>query len=490
MMALRAFFSSMTGRIFATLVVGMALAALGVWVVTTSLGDRDFERQLLERTADRLEGYVLLLDAVPPSMRDQLLAASAFGGVRAQPEDAPGGARDEAFERVLAARGGLVSQAVVQRARINVCFPELRTVSREELQRVWESEEVRRALEQASARMPPPPSARRTQVIPPVCRLIRLPLSDGTLLNVSLDTRWVERERSPLFEPAALVPLLIALGVLAYMVARIATSPLKRLSSAAQELGQDLDRPPVRISGPTEVRRAAEAFNAMQRQLQQHVSERTRMLAAITHDLQTPLTRLRLRMERVEDESLRERLVADLRAMKALVDEGLELARSAETAEQRVMLDLDSLLESLVEDASDAGHNAVFEGGCHAVLKLRPLAARRMFANLIDNAIKYAGSASVSAERVDGTVVVRIRDHGPGLPEQMLERVFDPFVRLDDSRSRETGGAGLGLTIARMLAEKNGARISLRNHPEGGLEATVCWEDLASVERGRGTGSG
>jgi signal transduction histidine kinase len=231
----------------------------------------------------------------------------------------------------------------------------------------------------------------------------------------------------------------------------------------------------VDVSGPTEVRRAADAFNAMQRRLQQHVRERTNMLAAITHDLQTPLTRLRLRLEKVDDEPLREKLVGDLSAMKALVDEGLELARSAETSEPRVMLDLDSVLESLVEDAADAGGDASFEQGCQAVMQLRPLATSRLFSNLIDNALKYGGSATVSATSEGGAVSVRVRDRGPGLPEDMLEKVFDPFVRVDDSRSRQTGGAGLGLTIARTLAEKNGATLTLRNHPEGGLEAVVHW---------------
>jgi signal transduction histidine kinase len=166
--------------------------------------------------------------------------------------------------------------------------------------------------------------------------------------------------------------------------------------------------------------------------------------------------------------------------MRALIDEGLELARSAATSEPLVPLDLDSLLESLAEDARDAGADAVFERGCQSVLQLRPLAARRLFSNLIDNAIKYGGGVLISAECRGNEVTVRVRDRGPGLPPDMLERVFDPFVRVDDSRSRETGGAGLGLTIARMLAEKIGATLTLRNHPDGGLECTTHWPNCAS----------
>jgi signal transduction histidine kinase len=133
----------------------------------------------------------------------------------------------------------------------------------------------------------------------------------------------------------------------------------------------------------------------------------------------------------------------------------------------------------LVEDADDAGADAKFAGGCGAVLTLRPLATRRLFGNLIDNAIKHGGSVAVTAERAGAGVRVLVRDRGPGLPEEFLERVFDPFVRVEESRSRETGGTGLGLTIARMLAEKGGATLTLRNHPDGGLEAQVIWPHAA-----------
>lgn len=156
--------------------------------------------------------------------------------------------------------------------------------------------------------------------------------------------------------------------------------------------------------------------------------------------------------------------------------EGLELARSAGSVEQRVVLDLDSLLQSVAGDATEAGHPVEFEQGCGAVLRVCPLAMYRLFSNLVDNAVKYGHSASIRAQARDGQVQVCIRDHGPGLAADELEAVFTPFLRLETSRSRETGGAGLGLTIARALAEKDGATLVLRNHPDGGLEAVVRWE--------------
>jgi signal transduction histidine kinase len=474
MIGVRAFFASMTGRIFVILAVGMAAAALIAASLTIVTSERDFLKQQQERAADRIEGSIAFLDALPADVRANVISSGGIG-LRIQPATVKGVREDADLNEILRARGGVLTAARARIASWDVCFPELRTLPREEMRRLWESAEVRAAVERLSKRYRRPREPQTTNVFPPICRLVDVTLTDGSTLRYSFDTPWVERERSRLLDPAFIVLLVLAIGILAYVVARIASTPLKKLSAAAAELGQNLDRPPITVSGPTEVRHAADAFNAMQRRLQEHVGDRTRMLAAITHDLQTPLTRLRLRLERVDDEQLRERLVADLAAMKALIDEGLELARSADAAEPRVMLDLDSLLESLVEDAVDAGGIATFEGGCGAVLPLRALAARRLFSNLIDNALKYGGSASVSASRTGNEISVRIRDHGPGLPPDMMERVFAPFVRVEDSRSRQSGGVGLGLTIARTLAERDGATLTLRNHPEGGLEATVLW---------------
>jgi signal transduction histidine kinase len=473
MRRIRSFFASMTGRVFVILALGMGAAALLAIAITDAKSDRDFEKQLVERAVDRLQGYVQFLDAAPANLR-QLFLTTGGPGFHVQPATAQGLAPDTTFQAAVRQRGGLMQNVEAQTSDYVMCFPEIRNLASEDIRRALASEEFRKALAHATQGNRPRPQ-NLVNMIPPVCRLISVTLTDGTPLKVSMDTPWVQRERGRLVNPAFLTMLALAIGVLAYVVAQIAGAPLKRLSKAAAELGQDLDRAPVDVSGPAEVRGAAEAFNAMQRRLQQHVSERTNMLAAITHDLQTPLTRIRLRLEKVEDESLREKLVADLAAMKALIDEGLELARSAETSEPKVMLDLDSLLESLVEDAVDAGGNAVFEQGCQAVMQLRPLAIGRLFSNLIDNALKHGGSARVAAAKIGSDVVVRVRDSGAGLPEDMLEKVFDPFVRLESSRSRETGGAGLGLTIARTLAETNGATLKLRNHPEGGLEAVVRW---------------
>ncbi|MNN14534.1 Osmolarity sensor protein EnvZ [compost metagenome] len=211
----------------------------------------------------------------------------------------------------------------------------------------------------------------------------------------------------------------------------------------------------------------------MQARIRQHISQRTQMLAAITHDLQTPLTRLRLRLEKVADTELYDRLVGDLSAMQSMVKEGLDLARSMDSTEAMQALDLDSLLDSVCSDAADAGQKVTLSGQAGMALMARPIAMRRCLVNLIDNAVKYGQYAQVTVERIPGAARIRIRDGGPGIAPDQLAKVFEPFYRIETSRSRESGGTGLGLTIARNIAEQHGATVLLSNHVDGGLEVTL-----------------
>lgn len=282
--------------------------------------------------------------------------------------------------------------------------------------------------------------------------------------------------RSPpaLLGPWSLAVLAVAAAALAYVVARLATAPVRRLAAAAEALGGDLDRPPLAVEGPTEVRQGARAFNRMQAQLKRREAERTHMLAAITHDLQTPLTRLRLRMEAVDDPALRAALLADGAAMLDLIRAGLDLARAAAGGGgPPERLDLDSLLDSLCEDAVAAGAEVSVVERCGAVVRTRPEALRRCVGNLLENALKHAGAAELACRRRGAAVEVEVRDRGPGVPPERLAEVLEPFVRLETSRSRETGGVGLGLTIARLMAGQAEGELSLANRPGGGLSAVV-----------------
>lgn len=460
---LRRFLSSMAGQIFLILLVGMSAAATVATTLVNAKRRQDLEQQNLSRSVDRLQDYVDLLNSNPGEMRTRLLE---FGGpgiwMAASRHDTKG--EDAAFQQALRQRDASLADARVRIADREACAPAIAA----EL----------RGMDRLPKRETP------AEISHPHCRIVELTLDDGTALSLAVGTAPVMREQMAKIDPLFIAMLAGALALLAYVVARIASAPLQRLAQAASALGCDLQAAPIDPSGPTEVRAATTAFNAMQERMQMHLAERTQMLASITHDLQTPLTRLRLRLEDVDSEELRARLVGDLASMRALINEGLELARSAETSEQKVPLDLDSLLESLVDDAAETGADARFLGGCGAVLMLRPMAMQRVFGNLIQNAVNYGNAIRVRAERVDDGIVVTVQDDGPGLPEGSHKSVLSPFVRLETSRSRETGGTGLGLAIAQRLAEKDGAQLTLRNRTEGGLEAVVEWKSpvLAASE--------
>ncbi|MCC8992367.1 MAG: HAMP domain-containing protein [Candidatus Contendobacter sp.] len=270
-----------------------------------------------------------------------------------------------------------------------------------------------------------------------------------------------------------LLVLLVSVAGLAALAVRTLTRPLAGLADAATELGQDIHRPALAETGPLEVRRAAQAFNTMQGRLIRYIQDRDRILAAVSHDLKTPITRLRLRMELLEESPLREKFQADLDEMQQMAQASLDFLRGGETSEPLATLDLDALLESLREDAEDAGQKLRIAGTVRQPLRCRPLALKRCLTNLIDNALKYGQQAEITLMDAPARLTLTLHDQGPGIPEAEQERVFEPFYRLESSRSRDTGGVGLGLSIARNIARAHGGELTLRNHPQGGLEVVL-----------------
>lgn len=268
--------------------------------------------------------------------------------------------------------------------------------------------------------------------------------------------------------------LRIAGVVLVALVAvRLVTRPLERLAHAADALGEDIRRPPLALDGPIEVRRAAAAFNAMQRRVIAMLAERTRILAAVSHDLRSPITRLRLRTELLPDAALREKFRRDLEHMEAMVSATLNVVQSDAGSEAMQTVDIDTLLESLRSDMGDMGRTMTISGQARAPLPGYPRSLKRCLDNLLDNAMRYGGSADVHVEDSPAALRIAVRDNGPGLPDAMLEQVMEPFFRLEPSRNADTGGYGLGLSIAQTVAQAHGGRLTLRNRPEGGLEAML-----------------
>jgi signal transduction histidine kinase len=272
----------------------------------------------------------------------------------------------------------------------------------------------------------------------------------------------------------------IALGVMAVIVVltsvwavRRVTAPLAVLARAAERLGHDVKAPPIAETGSREMRQAAHSFNEMQARLQLLLENRTRMLAALSHDLRTPLTLLRLRTEGLQAGDERDRMLATIRELEAMIDATLKLAHDQATAETRRRTDITALLSAIVDDMADAGLPVTMEAAEPVVLECQPVSLRRAIGNLLDNAIKYGNSARVRMLISPATIKIIVDDEGPGIPDADLRRVFEPFYRLEQSRSRDTGGTGLGLAIALSVVQAHGGQITLVNRPEVGLRATV-----------------
>ncbi|MBC2383062.1 HAMP domain-containing protein [Pseudomonas sp. WS 5106] len=306
---------------------------------------------------------------------------------------------------------------------------------------------------------PPPPPPQETFVEQP----------DGTMKPL------IKEHHRPWFG-GPVVPLtfqFISLIIAAWYGAKLLSRPIQRLSDAAERLSLDLDSSPLEETGPREARQAAYTFNLMQRRIREQVSQRARMLGAVSHDLRTPLSRLKLRLEQIEDTKLQGQMRQDLNDMIGMLDATLSYLHEQRTSETRHLLDVQALVESMSENAQDQGSDVQFSGTC-APLQVQPMALRSCLNNLIDNALRYAGTAQVELEDSREALVIRVIDHGPGIAADKREAVFEPFYRLEGSRNRNSGGVGLGMTISKEAVERIGGRLSLEETPGGGLTA-VMW---------------
>jgi len=299
-----------------------------------------------------------------------------------------------------------------------------------------------------------------------------IPLTDGSWLS------FTPPERSWGLTLNARIAVIVALGLIAtLLVAWVATRqlarPLQRFASAARRFGGDLHAPPIDIEGPHEIRQAIIAFNTMQAQIQHFIGERTHMLASISHDLRAPLTRMRLRSEFMEDLDHQQKLIRDIEEMQSMINAALAFFREGTRLEQTTAFDLSELLQTILDDYRDQHVIIDFDGPAHLVYDGRPLSLKRVIVNLLENAVKYAVRPHISLSRNSHSICIEICDEGPGIPEEALQRVFDPFFRLETSRNRETGGVGLGLSAARAIVREQGGELTLSNRAGSGLVAKV-----------------
>lgn len=318
---------------------------------------------------------------------------------------------------------------------------------------------------------------------------VRGAFEPGLTLLIGLqgpDDRWlVARIKAPPPRPwdsqrflVAFALMTLTAALLAIWAVRRLTEPVRLLAEAAERLGRDVNAPPLPETGPAEVAQAARAFNTMAARIRRFVTDRTFMLTAIGHDLKTPITRLKLRAEWMDDEEQRRKMLADLDELEAMVQATLAFGRDVAGSEASTRIDLPALLRTVVDDAVDSrsqGNSAAeYEGPATLVVEARPVALKRAVANLVGNALTYGGSVRVSlVPPQDGLVAIHVDDDGPGIPPADMDRVFEPFQRLETSRNRETGGTGLGLPITRNIMRAHGGDVMLANRSGGGLRATL-----------------
>jgi len=409
--------------------------------------------------AQRIAGMVRLLDSLAPGQRRDIaralsspaLEVTLQRGALAAP-DAAHGARSALFAAMLRRYLGDGRPVAVQ---------------------------VAEAAPEGAFRGPgmhgawaPPMAAAHFLGQPGLSFVAQVTLRDGVL--ATFDSRLPEETASwPYRLLLSLAVLLGAAIAVSLLAVRWVTRPLRNFADAASELGRDIHRPPLAERGPLEVARAARALNTMQARLIAYLDERTRVLAAMSHDLKTPITRLRLRAELLEDSGLKTKITADLDETQSMVDAALDHLRGAARDEAVRPVDVGALLESLQADLHELGGEATIEGAAAGPLPAKPQALKRCVWNLLENAVKYGARARIAVDDDGRRLRIRVLDEGPGIPAGELERVFEPFYRVEGSRSRATGGTGLGLSIARDIADDHGGSLELRNRAEGGLEAVL-----------------
>lgn len=477
---------SLFGQLLLALLLGLLAAqAVGTWFM---LDDRLrlAARVMGGYAAQRIAGIVTLLDEAVPAERDRLVKALSVPPTRIaldEPWHTEGVAdsdRARAFVSIL--QQSLDRPREVQVLSIVVS----RDRAREERERMRSTEADREPRHKAmtdDGRATPFKRGR----MPLMVVIAQIRLADGATA-----TFRHALPQPPIEQPMRLLVLVAVTGLTVALLAgwavRRLTRPLATLADAATGLATNLDQPPLPESGPTEVSRAAKAFNSMQRELKAYVETRAQALAGVSHDLRLPLTRVRLRLEKLVDADVKRSIESDLDEMEHMISGTLDYLRAGSSTEAAVLTNINALVEGVAEDMEALGAIVRVHGKAEAALAVRPQALRRCLANLMENARRYGGN------EIDVTILddrdmlaVRIEDQGPGIPVPERERVFEPYVRLEQSRAKHTGGTGLGLAIARAIARAHGGDVTLADRPGGGLAVVVrlARRDLGEAARPR-----
>lgn len=296
-----------------------------------------------------------------------------------------------------------------------------------------------------------------------------------------LDGKWLSLTRAqpnnllrlPYALLTSLITVLLAVIALSLIAVRAITKPLDELAEGVEKFGLDIQQKPLNINGPYEIQKVTQSFNTMADRLRRFIQERSQALTAISHDLKTPITRLRLRTELLTDAALKKKFTDDLIDMEQMVQSTLGYIRGTDDSEASQPIDMNALLESIQQDIEQLGYPVILESTPLQAYAGKPLALKRCLTNVIENAVRYGKKAHISFEESLETLTIRIEDEGPGIPESEYENVFMPFYRLDPARQRHAGGSGLGLSIARNIARAHGGDVTLGSGENGGLKVTI-----------------
>lgn len=450
------------GQILCVLLGGLLLAnALGLWLVVE---DRvRLSRQMRsDYAATRLAESVALVDETPVAGRERLLRMLESPSTRLSLDE-------PWYDDAKAVPDDFDAFAQRVDERLDARF-EHQVVRREQAMLTPHGD-----AHPLRPPPPPPPKLARLLPSPPAIDVsTQARLSDGSVLTFRYSPPPPPVDR-PLRIIVGLLLVAVVVSVLSVWVVRRLTRPLAMFARAADGLARDLDQAPLDTGGPREVAGAAHAFNRMQGALRALIQTRAQALAGVSHDLRLPITRVRLRLEQLPDSPVREAIERDLAEMETLIDDTLAFLRAGDSSESAAPTRLDALVEGVADDIAALGADIEVGGSLAQPVVLRPTLTRRALANLMDNARRYGGGrVRVTLSSADGEARIDIDDDGPGIPDAELERVFEPYVRLEASRARHTGGSGLGLAISRAVIRAQGGEVTLSRRAEGGLRARVA----------------
>jgi len=467
---------SLSARTTLVLLAGMLVSnAIGLIIFS---GERSLALSTAAgaTTAARIVSIVRTVATLPVAERQSALCSQSGSGLALALSDQPiaqgidRSARARSLAKVLQGASGLVGSKSLIIAKYSV---ENRAFSASMTGCGGASDPAMRTMMPSQQMQMSGPMARNMRAWQYNNSLVlSYPLRNGTWLNIlAPKPRFLPFWKSRFL--LAFVAMAAIVAALSVWAARYTTAPLAMFANAAEQLGRDVDAPDLPETGPREVGKAARAFNEMQHRLRRLIRSRTMMLAAISHDLRTPITRLRLRAEFVDDSVQRDKMLTDLEQMETMIAATLAFARLDNRAEKPRRLDLAGLVDVACNDAAELGQDVRLVTVEPAKVTGRPVALRRVLDNIIDNAVKYGQRARVGVTSTPGSHIITVDDDGPGIPEAELEQVFDAFHRVDPSRNPETGGVGLGLAVVRAIVDGHSGNITLKNRVNGGLRVTI-----------------